>query len=276
MKKKEIEENIVFLKEMIADPSVPSDEKEMHKKTVAGYEAELEKIEKPKVTRTPEEKGVKADMDEAIGKLNQVVRNAKKKRKDKKEKKAKSLIRAIKPQSKSRVDWEADVYEHMDMPHGDADGILMIESNAKILDKFFKAGKSGKAAAEAVMGGDDEKITIGGVDIKEMDCDEVVAKVREEWEADRKSGRKSQSKPVMEKAAKNVATALKQTIEDIPAADIAKDHAWYMKKFESLESKAKEFISELKELAGESLSKEKLDKAFGGLNELIAELKKNK
>jgi hypothetical protein len=87
-------------------------------------------------------------------------------------------------------------------------------------------------------------------DLDEADCEELLASIKERRAAAKKSNKKSASKPVIEKIAGNIATAVKQAVETVTATEIKKnpkkenakmkEFAMFIKK--AFETAAKKFL----------------------------------
>ncbi|HRG38747.1 MAG TPA: hypothetical protein PK289_09460 [Bacteroidia bacterium] len=134
--------------------------------------------------------------------------------------------------------------------------------------KKVKAAKTPKPKKEKMVGTyKGKKLT----DLDEKECDELLADIRTRREKATKSSAKSKSKPVVEKVAANVATAVKQAIDNVPAADIDKAK---IEKFKKLEVAAKHFMDEMKSILGEDFDKESVKDEFKQITDLIEALRK--
>ena len=116
-----------------------------------------------------------------------------------------------------------------------------------------------------------------GKTIKELtkeDCDELRKDVKERRQKAAKAEKKSKSKPVIEKIAANVATAVKQAVKNVSAADIKDDPKGEISKMERIEKAAKTFLAEMRSILGEDYDKESIDGEFKELHDMIKDLKK--
>ena len=108
-------------------------------------------------------------------------------------------------------------------------------------------------------------------DLDEKDREELIADIKARREKALTSSAKSKSKPVVDKVAANVATAVKQVIDNVPAADIDKAK---IEKFKKLEVAAKNFMAEMKSILGEDYDKESVQDEFKQITDLIEALRK--
>jgi hypothetical protein len=108
-------------------------------------------------------------------------------------------------------------------------------------------------------------------DLSEMECDELLAEIKARREKATKSSEKSKSKPVIEKVAANVAKAVKQAVENVPAKDIDKTE---IAKFKRIEKAAEAFVTEMKSILGADFDKESVKDEFAEITKLIESLRK--
>lgn len=108
-------------------------------------------------------------------------------------------------------------------------------------------------------------------ELDEKDCEELLADIKARRAKALDSSAKSKSKPVIDKVAANVATAVKQAIDNVPAADIDKAK---IEKFKKLEAAAKNFMAEMKSILGEDYDKESVQDEFKQITDLIEALRK--
>ena len=111
-------------------------------------------------------------------------------------------------------------------------------------------------------------------ELNEEDCAELLKAVSERRRKAAKSEKKSKSKPVMEKVAANVATAVKQAVKNVSAADIKDDPKGEINKFERIAKAAKTFLAEMRSILGEDYDKDSIEGEFKDIHDLIKELKK--
>ena len=127
-------------------------------------------------------------------------------------------------------------------------GELDEKPKEKKATKSAKAPKKAKAPKEKkpVATYKGKKLT----DLDEAACEDLLASIKERRAAAKKSNKKSASKPVIEKIAGNIATAVKQAVETVTATEIKKNpkkENVKMKQFamfikEAFEKAAKKFL----------------------------------
>lgn len=130
-----------------------------------------------------------------------------------------------------------------------------------------KPKKEKKATTERKFKGKSTK------DLTDEECDELRKEVEERRKKAAKAEKRSKSKPVVEKIAANVATAVKQAIKNVPASDIKDDVKGEISKMERIEKAAKAFLVELRSILGEDYDREAIDGEFKEIHELIKGLK---
>ena len=108
-------------------------------------------------------------------------------------------------------------------------------------------------------------------DLSEMECNELLAEIKARREKATKSSEKSKSKPVIEKVAADVAKAVKQAVENVPAKDIDKTE---IAKFKRIEKAAEAFVTEMKSILGADFDKESVKDEFAEITKLIESLRK--
>ncbi len=111
-------------------------------------------------------------------------------------------------------------------------------------------------------------------ELTDEECDELRRAVRERRDKAAKSEKKSKSKPIIEKVAANVATAVKQAVKNVSAEDIKANPKKEINKFERIEKAAKAFLAEMRSILGEDYDKDSIDDEFKDIKDLIKELKK--
>ncbi len=138
------------------------------------------------------------------------------------------------------------------------------------IDKTQKPAKPSKTAKSG-----DRKYK--GKNIKDLtaeECLEMQKEVAARRQKQKTAEKKSKSRPVIEKVASNFATAAKQIIENIPAADIKEDPKGMITKMQKVETVFKNAISEVRSILGEDFDKETVNDEFKDVHALIVELKK--
>lgn len=108
-------------------------------------------------------------------------------------------------------------------------------------------------------------------ELSELECAELLAEIKARREKATKSSEKSKSKPVIEKVAANVAKAVKQAVENVPAKDIDKTE---IAKFKRIEKAAEAFVTEMKSILGSDWDKEAVQDEFAQITKLIESLRK--
>lgn len=201
-----IEKEIAEYKELIADASVPNDEKEFAKGEIADLEKQLATLEKKAPAK------------------------AKKAAPVKKEKKAKAApAKKAKKEKKKKKQSPVTTYKYK--------------------NKSIK-------------------------DLDESECAEMKKEVAERRAKAKASGKKSKSKPVIEKITGNVATAVKQAINNESADDIKKDPKKFIARAEKIEKAAVSFLTEMKSILGDDFDKDAIEDEFADIHKLILDLKK--
>jgi len=105
-------------------------------------------------------------------------------------------------------------------------------------------------------------------------CENLI-KAYEKRKTDRKkSAGKRKTKPVTQRVAANVASAVMKGIKTIPTKDIAKNPAAEIKKMERLEKAGKEFLSAYKDILGDTVTQKEIKEEFDGLDTIIENIKK--
>ena len=108
-------------------------------------------------------------------------------------------------------------------------------------------------------------------ELSKLECDELIKEVQARRDAATKSSNKSKSKPVIEKVAANVAKAVKQAVENVPAAEIDKGE---ISKFKRIEKAAEAFVTEMKSILGKEFNKKAVKDEFAEITTLIEKLRK--
>ena len=111
-------------------------------------------------------------------------------------------------------------------------------------------------------------------DLSADECLEMQKEVAARRRNQAKAEKKSKSRPVIEKVASNFATAAKQIINNIPAADIKEDPKGMITKMQKVETVFKNAISEVRTILGDDFDKETINDEFKDVHALIIELKK--
>lgn len=131
-----------------------------------------------------------------------------------------------------------------------------------------KAKKSNSKTTEKVYKG--KKIK----GLNEEDCKELLKDVRERRRKQKSSEKRSKSKPVIEKVAKHVATAVKQAVDNVSAEDIKDDPKGEISKMEKVANLAKKFLQDLRAILGEDYDKEAINEEMKEVHDMIAGIKK--
>lgn len=108
-------------------------------------------------------------------------------------------------------------------------------------------------------------------ELSKLECDELIKEIKARRESAAKSSNKSKSKPVIEKVAGNVAKAVKQAVENVPANEIDKAE---INKFKRIEKAAEAFVTEMKSILGDDFNKKAVKDEFAEITSLIEKLRK--
>lgn len=140
----------------------------------------------------------------------------------------------------------------------------LAEKHAKVIpskknQKPKKQKKARKSPSQKLFNGK----TLDELD--EAGCEALLAAIKQRQETAAKASAKSASKPVIEKVAKNVTTAVKQAVNDVPAKDAKKQKA----QFKLVISNAKKLMSSLRKLIADDTKKQKIEQMFKDLIDLI-------
>ncbi len=111
-------------------------------------------------------------------------------------------------------------------------------------------------------------------DLDEKECEELLADIKARRKAAAESSEKSRSKPVIEKAARNVSQAVKHVIESVPAVEIKDNPKKVIDRMTKIADLAKKFLSDLRVILGEDYDREAVDDEIKEIKSLIAELRK--
>lgn len=253
MTKDEILAEIASYNDLIADPSVPQDEKDFAKGEIADLQKQLEKA-----TGAP------------AGKIHVVKLGATQKSVSipKKPKSAKPEGKKLTDlTTKESVQWRKSTQDEL--------AWTAMQERYPRLQKYdgpkgVKPSQKDKAAARPTY-------KYKGKTLKELtkeDCDELRKDVKERRQKAAKAEKKSKSKPVIEKIAGNVATAVKQAVKNVSAADIKDNPKVEINKMEAIEKLAKKFLADLRGILGDDYDKESIDGEFKEVHDMIKDLKK--
>ena len=142
----------------------------------------------------------------------------------------------------------------------------------KAAQKAARKEKNKKQAAERAS----KKIVVDGKEISKSDAD-YCEKLLDAWSARREkakaSAKKSKTKPVFERIAEKVETAVEQAIKNIPSKKIADDPKKYIGSFEKLETSMKEFLQDFRSVLGKDYDSQDVQDALKGISGLISKLK---
>ncbi len=153
------------------------------------------------------------------------------------------------------------IKELTDLSNGKMANGYQFEKQYKKTKTKAPAKKRSHAAAVKTYKG--KKLT----DLDEAECKELLATLKAQREAAATSSEKSRAKPVIEKIAKNLATAVKQAVDDVPAKD-AKKAKTYLK---SAVSGIKKVVDLLRKAIGDDTKKARVEAIFKELIDLINE-----
>ncbi len=135
------------------------------------------------------------------------------------------------------------------------------------------AGKTGKKKAKVKKGEDFE---INGKKINEVDCQELYKLISERLESAKKSAKKSRTKPVIEKVAKNIEQAAAGAIKNIPAKKINADPEKWAKKIKLVYDASKKYALELKDILGEDYDSAAVIEELAPILKFAQEIEKKK
>lgn len=243
-------EEIAEYKELLKDKSIPADEREFAEAEIKDLEAKIKLEERYKGT-PHENAGKKASKKKlsitdfrlwGTGEEGWFIEE-------------KETGKQLNPINFGKKSWETKKEAVSDLE--------------KYLKKGFKKSKKEKKPAKPA-----NEYKYKGKSIKELselECTELLAEIKARREKATKSSEKSKSKPVVEKVAANVATAVKQVIENVPAKDIDKTE---IAKFKRIEKAAEAFVKEMKSILGSDWDKEAVQDEFAQITKLIEQLRK--
>lgn len=242
-KTSKIEAEIAEYEALLKDSSVPQDEKDFAKEEIADLKKQLEKLDS-KPTKTSSKKKLSVTDFRLWGTSEEgwFIEE-------------KETGKQLNPINFGKKSWETKKEAVSDLE--------------KYLKKGFKKSKKEKKPAKPA-----NEYKYKGKSIKELselECTELLAEIKARREKATKSSEKSKSKPVVEKVAANVATAVKQVIENVPAKDIDKTE---IAKFKRIEKAAEAFVKEMKSILGSDWDKEAVQDEFAQITKLIEQLRK--
>lgn len=105
-------------------------------------------------------------------------------------------------------------------------------------------------------------------------CSKLVQAWRQRKEAQKKAAGKRKTKPVTQRVAANIASAVSKGIETISAKEIKNDPKKAIAKMERLEKAGKEFLDAFKDILGEKITQKEIKEEFEGLDRTINEISK--
>lgn len=119
------------------------------------------------------------------------------------------------------------------------------------------------------------KIVYKGKEVNEDDpefCSKIVDAWRERKEASKKAEGKRKTKPVIQRVAANIASAVAKGISSIEVEDIKKDPKAAIKQMEELEAAGKDFLAKYKAILGDKITQKEIAEEFSGLDKAIAKI----
>jgi|SRR3972149_1890938 len=105
-------------------------------------------------------------------------------------------------------------------------------------------------------------------------CSKLVVAWRERKEAIKKAAGKRKTKPVTQRVAANIASAVSKGIESISNTEIKKNPKSAISKMERLEKAGKEFLAAYKDILGKTITQKEIAEEFEGLDRTIKEISK--
>lgn len=244
-KETEIKAEIAEYKELLNDSTVPQDEKDFAKEEIKDLEAQLAKLGK----KEPKKATPKKTKKSKVKMLEYTVTGG-------------GLAGPHKYTASSKADAIKQAQLSLKSVFG---SVPKSRFKVKLAGDFPENKKPKKEKLVSTYKG--KKFT----DLDEKDCEELLADIKARRAKALDSSAKSKSKPVIDKVAANVATAVKQAIDNVPAADIDKAK---IEKFKKLEVAAKNFMAEMKSILGEDYDKESVQDEFKQITDLIEALRK--
>lgn len=116
-----------------------------------------------------------------------------------------------------------------------------------------------------------EKKMVGDKKYNEVPCEDLKKEFAQRRQKAQSSEKKYRTKPVISKVASNVATAVHQVIENVPAADVNKKVTAQMIAFVR---KGREFVAASKALMGSDYNQSKVNAEFDELHSFVQKLEK--
>lgn|SRR3990167_3261964 len=149
-----------------------------------------------------------------------------------------------------------------------------LEAESKTKAKPEKEPKAPKEKKPVVK---KTKMTIvyKGKEVTEDDpefCTKITDAWRERKEASKKSAGKRKTKPVIQRVAANIASAVVKGITSIEIDDIKKDPKAAIKKMEKLEAAGKDFLDAYKDILGDKITQKEIAEEFSGLDAAIKKI----
>lgn len=105
-------------------------------------------------------------------------------------------------------------------------------------------------------------------------CSSMVKAWRQRKEEQKKAAGKRKTKPVTQRVAANVASAVSKGIETVSAKEIKENPKQAIAKMERLEKAGKEFLDAFKDILGEKITQKEIKEEFEGLDRTIKEISK--
>lgn len=246
-KTSKIEAEIAEYEALLKDSSVPQDEKDFAKEEIADLKKQLEKLGSKSSTTTTKKKLSVTDFRLwGTSEEGWFIEE-------------KETGKQLNPADFGKESWETKKEAVSDLEKYLKTGVKKSSKKSK------KEKKPAKPANEYKYKGKSIK------ELSELECTELLAEIKARREKATKSSEKSKSKPVIEKVAANVAKAVKQAVENVPAKDIDKTE---IAKFKRIEKAAEAFVKEMKSILGSDWDKEAVQDEFAQITKLIESLRK--
>lgn len=119
-------------------------------------------------------------------------------------------------------------------------------------------------------------VTVGDKKVFEDDdnfCDALIQQWRKRKSKAKKLGGARKTKPVTQRVASNIASAVTKGIKTIGKAEIKKNPKKAISQMERLETAGKEFLEAYKDILGDTITKSEIKEEFDGLDTLISKIK---
>jgi hypothetical protein len=104
-------------------------------------------------------------------------------------------------------------------------------------------------------------------------CDALIEQWRKRKEKAKKLGGARKTKPVTQRVASNIASAVTKGIKTIGKDEIKKNPKKAISRMERLEEAGKEFLEAYKDILGDTITQKEIKEEFEGLDKIIAKIK---